>query len=476
MCGNNYGSLISKNLIRDSSNRCIVLDGTNDVILSYNAAFNTTGHCYTLEDGSEMRNVFESNIGFLTKAAAKYRESERDNAPAIFFITNPQNEFRGNVAAGSDDSGFMLLFQRNVIGDSEAFFPEMVPQQLHFQTFENNVGHSNRVAGFKMAMVLPQQRSILKGMKAYRNLKYGLYLYGVDNLEITNAYIADNLCGIGLNKADNIVVTKSSVIGISDVYKTYIAASKLHDKDVCREGAPHQIGLQLHPILYKTASIGPKISRVRFVNYGSQNGCSGGVAIELGSDAIDAGFEPRIQFQGITFISSSKPSEKFSLCAAKKQAVNGIYIEDDGSLNPSIDSKPGYIILDDDNAPHFSKKALCSPMGEGTCAKYCTAECLRVVKLILSSHDTSNTKVVITEESDLENKLELKGEVRGGKGRKCSIVPSYALDLGVNIMNRNNDNLLSHIFEFNLKKTTIGRSARFSLLWYCQKGSLSIKY
>jgi hypothetical protein len=463
MCGNNHGSLISKNVIRNSSNRCIVLDGTNDVILSYNAAFNTTGHCYALEDGSEMRNVFESNIGFLTKAAPKYRESERDNAPAIFFITNPQNHFRGNVAAGSDDSGFILLFQRSVVGDSEAFYPEMIPQQLHFQTFENNIGHSNRVAGFKMAMVLPQQKSILKGMKAYRNLKYGLYLYGVNNMEITNAYIADNLCGIGLNKADNIVVTKSSIIGISDVYKTYVAASKLQDKDFCREGAPHQIGLQLHPILYETASIGPKISRVRFVNYGPQNGCAGGVAIELGSDVINASFEPRIQFKGITFISSSKPSEKFSLCGGIKQAVNGVYIEDDGSLNPSIDAKPGYIILDEDNAPHFSTKASCSPMGEGTCAKYCTGECLRVVKLILSSQDTSSTKVNIIEESDSENKLELIGEVRGGKGRKCSFVSLFShlrIGQGAKIMHR----YIYYKFVFvALKKKAIGRSAWFSL-------------
>jgi hypothetical protein len=425
MCGNNYGSLISKNLIRSSNNRCIVLDGTNDVILSYNAAYNNTGHCYTLEDGSEMRNLFESNIGLLSKAAPTYRESERDNAPAIFFITNPQNDFRGNVAAGSHDSGFMFLFQRSVVGDSEAFYPELNPQKLHFQAFENNVGHSNRVAGFKMAMVLPEQKSILKGVKAYRNLKYGLYLYSVNNLEITNAYIADNLCGIGLNKADNVVVTKSSIIGISDVYKTYLAGSKAHDKDFCREGAPHQIGLQFHPILYESASIGPKISRVRFVNYGSQNGCAGSVAIELGSDVDDANFEPRLQFKGITFLSSSKADEKFSLCAGLKQGVKGVYIDDDGSLNPSVDAKPGYIISAEDNTPYFSSNSVCSSMGDSTCAKYCTGECLRVVKVILSSHDTKDSKVVITDKSNPESKLEIPGEFRGGKGRKCFYLCTY---------------------------------------------------
>lgn len=33
---------------------------------------------------------------------------ETDNRPSTFWITNPKNEFIGNVAAGSGDSGYCL--------------------------------------------------------------------------------------------------------------------------------------------------------------------------------------------------------------------------------------------------------------------------------------------------------------------------------------------------------------------------------
>lgn len=49
MCGSNYASIVSKNLITASKNRCIVMDGTNGVVISHNAAYDTIGHCFTLE-------------------------------------------------------------------------------------------------------------------------------------------------------------------------------------------------------------------------------------------------------------------------------------------------------------------------------------------------------------------------------------------------------------------------------------------
>ena len=108
----------------------------------------------------------------------------------------------------------------------------------------------------------------------------------------------------------------------------------------------------------------------------------------------------------------------FSLCAGLKQGITGVYIDDDGSLNPHGIAKPGYIIGTEDKIPPFVTNTVCVPMGEGTCAKYCTGDCLRIVKLALSAHDTKDSKVVIIDKSNPEKIVEIEGEVRGGNGRK----------------------------------------------------------
>ncbi len=89
-CGDSSGSDVSKNAITNSNQRCIVLQGTNNVIVKENVAYNTAGHCYSLEDGLEMNNTFEGNFGARTNAANVVVSGESDSNPATFFITNPK--------------------------------------------------------------------------------------------------------------------------------------------------------------------------------------------------------------------------------------------------------------------------------------------------------------------------------------------------------------------------------------------------
>jgi hypothetical protein len=66
-------------------------------------------------------------------------------------------------------------------------------------------------------------------------------------------------------------------------------------------------------------------------------------------------------------------------------------------------------------------------MGEGTCAKYCTGAYLRIVQLILSAHDTKESKVFIIDKSNAGNTVEIKGELRVGNGRKYFILSKYSI-------------------------------------------------
>ena len=133
LIGDAKGQYIKNAAIHDTYNRCVTVHGTNDLRVENNVTYNNVGHCFFLEDGVEHGNEFVHNLGILTKchtskpcvptnlAAAGERPRlgtngqaskdvllPSDNTAATFWITNPDNTYRDNVAAGSDSNGFWM--------------------------------------------------------------------------------------------------------------------------------------------------------------------------------------------------------------------------------------------------------------------------------------------------------------------------------------------------------------------------------
>lgn len=67
LCESVSGSVVSKNLIHKSNQRCVVVHGTDDLVVSENVAYDTAGHCFMTEDGIEQGNEFLYNLGALTR-------------------------------------------------------------------------------------------------------------------------------------------------------------------------------------------------------------------------------------------------------------------------------------------------------------------------------------------------------------------------------------------------------------------------
>lgn len=68
-----------------------------------------------LEDGGERFNSFVRNLGASTRAVATLiRAEETDDDPSTFWMTNPENSWVGNVAAGSQQSGFWMELRTRV--------------------------------------------------------------------------------------------------------------------------------------------------------------------------------------------------------------------------------------------------------------------------------------------------------------------------------------------------------------------------
>src|SRR5688572_11736308 len=150
LIGDAKGQYIRNAAIHDTYNRCVTVHGTNNLQIENNVTYNTVGHCFFLEDGIEHGNQFVRNLAIQTKChtskpcvptvlaaageSADYENRQAirangqaskdvllpsDNTVASFWITNPDNTFRDNVAAGSDSNGFWMSLPEHPNGKFE---------------------------------------------------------------------------------------------------------------------------------------------------------------------------------------------------------------------------------------------------------------------------------------------------------------------------------------------------------------------
>src|SRR6187549_3489597 len=162
------GQYIQNSAIHDTYSRCVTVHGTNNVRVENNVAYNNVGHCYFLEDGVEHGNQYLSNLGILTKChtnrtcnstnavvgvyggggqgqTATDQLIPSDNTVSTFWITNPDNTYRGNVSAGSEATGFWLAFPEHPTGKFEGteIAAKTWPRRTQIREFSGNVAHSN---------------------------------------------------------------------------------------------------------------------------------------------------------------------------------------------------------------------------------------------------------------------------------------------------------------------------------------------
>ena len=105
MAGDHPNSTVSKNLVRNSNQRCVVIHGTDSILVEENVAYDTVGHCFINENGVEEDIRFIKNLGALTHRQPEERRIgnplESDHRAYTFWFTNANVRVEGNVAAGA---------------------------------------------------------------------------------------------------------------------------------------------------------------------------------------------------------------------------------------------------------------------------------------------------------------------------------------------------------------------------------------
>jgi hypothetical protein len=164
--GDVTGQYIRNSAIHDTYNRCVTIHGTNNLLVENNVTYNTVGHCFFMEDGIETGNQVVKNLGIQTKChptlpceptnltlphqSTAGQDSEHvllpsDNTVSTFWITHPDNTYRDNVAAGSDQIGFWMAFPTHPIGAFEGteISAKTWPGRSPLREFSGNTAHSN---------------------------------------------------------------------------------------------------------------------------------------------------------------------------------------------------------------------------------------------------------------------------------------------------------------------------------------------
>jgi cell migration-inducing and hyaluronan-binding protein len=214
MMGAVDGQYFAGSSVWKSFNRCVTVHGTNNARVENNVCFDHLGHGYFLEDGAETGNLIAGNLGLGTHVTAVGEGVlPTDTEAATFWITNPDNTIRGNVAAGSEGFGFWYALPASPTGLSSG--SALLPRTLPLREFSGNVAHSNRRPGlnvddgprpdgttevtFYSPRTDPADASTavvadFRGFTAYKHSGRAVWLRGRDE-RLTDAVLADNAIG-----------------------------------------------------------------------------------------------------------------------------------------------------------------------------------------------------------------------------------------------------------------------------------------
>jgi hypothetical protein len=235
LVGHAPGQYIRNSSIHESYNRCVTVHGTHDTLVDDNVCFDFIGHGYFLEDGVETNNTFNHNLGVLARRPptpssprtdpysacprfpgdppdavadiplpleTDFRESGASNGPATFWISNPNNIYTGNVAAGSRGAGFWYHLDTAPTGESslQSGACSINPSIAPFGRFENNRVRASR-QGFTSCRAngggagVETREALYEGISAM-NVAQGLWPCGFGHGHFHNAIVANTENGM----------------------------------------------------------------------------------------------------------------------------------------------------------------------------------------------------------------------------------------------------------------------------------------
>ncbi len=165
------GSYVKNSSIHKSFNRAVTIHGTDYVTVDGVFAYDHIGHGFFFEDGGERYNTIKNNVVFVTRRPAPGQQltpsdnqfnQAQNRTPSSYWITNPNNYFENNVAAGTEGTGFWFAFPANgplFATGQLSYYSGIIPWQEPLGSFNGFVAHTC-MTGFDVFDQLNDDHSI----------------------------------------------------------------------------------------------------------------------------------------------------------------------------------------------------------------------------------------------------------------------------------------------------------------------------
>ncbi|RED98331.1 G8 domain-containing protein [Marinoscillum furvescens] len=209
------GSYLKNSSIHKSYNRAVTIHGTDYVTVDGVFAYDHIGHGIFLEDGGERFNTIKNNVVFVTRRPKQGEQTTpsdnfsdepslgdtpQNRTPASYWITNPNNYFENNVAAGTEGTGFWFAFPKSPMFATGQlpYFQGLNPTTQPLGSFDGFVAHTC-MNGWDVFDQLNADHSIKRNfgwnIGTRQLIKNGLF-YGNDQALY---------CGLGNSDNENVV-------------------------------------------------------------------------------------------------------------------------------------------------------------------------------------------------------------------------------------------------------------------------------
>jgi hypothetical protein len=154
------GSYVLGVSVWDSNNRWVTIHGTNYLVVRDCVGYQSVGHGFFLEDGTEVDNVLDHNLAvqaFRGKPLPKQALPFDQNEGAGFWWANSLNSFTRNVSCENDRYGYRFEATRTSrfnltlpIRQPDGSLKPTDIRTLPFVRFEDNEAHSDGLYGFNL--------------------------------------------------------------------------------------------------------------------------------------------------------------------------------------------------------------------------------------------------------------------------------------------------------------------------------------
>jgi hypothetical protein len=385
VAGNHSKSYVKENSVHDTFQRCITLHGVNYVMVSWNVAYNSAGHCFFVEDGNEQQNTLIYNLAI---HARPHTLLAHDVRPSMYWITNPSNNFVGNVAVGGSVGFWFSLPQHpKGLANPNLAWQEW-PQYSELGLFINNLAHSNIENGLEFdrglldnngdveekTLYAPRDtnfvlNSVLTGadqlalsdintamlysnnvpavvdsFTAYKCRRYGV-LARSDSLVIHDGQLADNGVGIGLS-GHGCVVQGTLIVGETDNVGTPATDAEQGRSRIDAD----KLSLGIFGIEINEDSTANLFNRIAFYNYQNEQiqsvtRPSGAITVQDGNGVAS----PTNKIFNLEFNSVANnvylQSNLYSPATANGQ-LTGVIVDNDGTITGTC----GNLVISEKNS------------------------------------------------------------------------------------------------------------------------------